>query len=93
MPSQPRRVPGPPKSADRSGSTASRAAKDALRRGAWVEARTHLETSIAAGETAEALEDLGLVGWWLDDATLTFSARERAYSLYRDVATRAAPRA
>ncbi len=84
MPSQPRRVPGPPKSADRSGSTASRAAKDALRRGAWVEARTHLEMSIAAGETAEALEDLGLVGWWLDDATLTFSARERAYSLYRD---------
>ena len=84
MPSPPRRAPGPPKSADRSGQAASRAAKDALRRGAWTEARTHLEMSIAAGQTAEALEDLGLAGWWLDDAALTFSARERAYSLYRD---------
>lgn len=53
-------------------------------RGAWSEARTLLETTIAAGETADALEDLGLVGWWLDDAALTFNARERAYSLYRD---------
>src|SRR5207253_1140757 len=44
----------------------------------------HLEKSIGAGETAEALEDLGLAGWWLDDAELTFGARERSYSLYRD---------
>ena len=34
------------------------AAKDALRRGAWTEAREHLLKSIAARETAEALEDL-----------------------------------
>ena len=60
------------------------AARDAFGRGAWTEARSHLETSIAAGETPQALEDLGLVGWWLDDAALTFDARERAYSLYRD---------
>src|SRR6266545_6758308 len=60
------------------------AAKDALSRGAWTEARSHLEMSIAAGETAEALEDLGLVAWWLDDAALTFEARERSYSLYRN---------
>jgi LuxR family maltose regulon positive regulatory protein len=60
------------------------AAKDALRRGAWTEAREHLEKSISAGETAEALEDLGLAAWWLDDAALTFAARERSYSLYRD---------
>ena len=60
------------------------AARDAFGRGAWTEARSHLETSIAAGETPQALEDLGLVGWWLDDAALTFNARERAYSLYRD---------
>src|SRR5204863_9298478 len=59
------------------------AAKDALRRGAWTEARDHLEKSIAGRETAEALEDLGLAGWWLDDAALTFDARERSYSLYR----------
>ena len=63
---------------------APNAAKDALRRGAWTEAREHLEKSIGAGETAEALEDLGLAGWWLDDAELTFGARERSYSLYRD---------
>ena len=60
------------------------AGKDALRRGAWTEARAHLETSIAAGETAEALEDLGLAAWWLDDAALTFGARERSYTLYLD---------
>src|SRR5207249_2864571 len=60
------------------------AGKDALRRGAWTEARTHLETSLAAGETADALEDLGLAAWWLDDAPLTFSSRERAYTLYLD---------
>src|SRR5712691_9553626 len=60
------------------------AAKDALRRGAWTEAREHLEKSIAAGETAEALEQLGLATWWLDDAALTFDARERSYRLYRE---------
>lgn len=43
-----------------------------------------LEKSISAGESAEAFEDLGLAAWWLDDAELVFSARERAYSLYRD---------
>jgi ATP/maltotriose-dependent transcriptional regulator MalT len=60
------------------------AGKDALLRGAWTEARSHLERSIAAGETAEALEDLGLAAWWLDDAAVTFDARERAYARYRD---------
>src|SRR4051812_7656578 len=59
-------------------------ARDALRRGAWSEARTHLEASIAAGETAAALEDLGLAAWWLDDAALTFNSRERSYTLYLD---------
>jgi ATP/maltotriose-dependent transcriptional regulator MalT len=42
------------------------------------------ETSLAAGETAGVLEDLGLAAWWVDDADLTFSARERAYTLYRE---------
>src|SRR5438045_1307432 len=60
------------------------AGKDALRRGAWTEARTHLETRLAAGETADTLEDLGLAAWWLDDAALTFSSRERSYTLYLD---------
>ena len=31
----------------------------------------------------EALEGLGLAAWWLDDAAVTFDARERAYRLYR----------
>jgi len=56
----------------------------ALERGAWDEARTHFQASIAARETPEALEQLGLAAWWLDDATLTFDARERAFRLYRE---------
>jgi DNA-binding NarL/FixJ family response regulator len=59
------------------------AGRGALARGAWDEARTHLQACIAAEETPEALEDLGLAAWWLDDATLIFDARERAYALYR----------
>jgi len=60
------------------------AARDALARGAWAEARAHLEEIIAQGETAEAHEDLALATWWLDDAAATFASRERAYALYRD---------
>jgi LuxR family maltose regulon positive regulatory protein len=56
----------------------------ALERGAWDEARSHFQASIAAGETPQALEHLGLAAWWLDDAALTFDARERAFRLYRD---------
>jgi DNA-binding NarL/FixJ family response regulator len=57
------------------------AGKEALQRGAWAEARTHFQ---AAGDTPQALEQLGLSGWWLDDPSLTFDARERAFQLYRD---------
>lgn len=60
------------------------AGADALERCAWEEARTHLQASVAAGETPQALEQLGLAAWWLDDAALTFDARERAYRLYRE---------
>ena len=60
------------------------AARSAFRRGALAEAREHLETSLAAEETPEALEELGLVAWWGDDAPTMFDARERAYRLYRD---------
>ncbi|HEX7019300.1 MAG TPA: LuxR C-terminal-related transcriptional regulator [Gemmatimonadaceae bacterium] len=59
-------------------------ARAALVRGAWDEARVQLLASIAERETPEALEDLGLAAWWLDDAALTFDARERAYALYRE---------
>ncbi len=60
------------------------AGAEALQRGAWEEARTHFQSSLAAGETPQALEQLGLAAWWLDDAGLTFDARERAYRLYRE---------
>src|SRR5256885_12816906 len=55
-----------------------------MERGAWDEARNHFQASIAAGETPQALEQLGLAAWWLDDAALTFDARERAFRLYRE---------
>src|SRR5262245_16543058 len=58
--------------------------KDAMERGAWEEARTAFQSALAAGETPEALEHLGLVAWWLDDVTLTFESRERSYRLYRE---------
>jgi ATP/maltotriose-dependent transcriptional regulator MalT len=60
------------------------AGTEALTRGAWEEARAHLQASVAAGESPQALERLGLAAWWLDDAPLMFDARERAYRLYRD---------
>ena len=56
----------------------------AMERGAWEEARSRFQVSLAAGETPQALEHLGLAAWWLDDAAMTFDARERAYRLYRD---------
>jgi ATP/maltotriose-dependent transcriptional regulator MalT len=55
-----------------------------MRRGVIPEAREKLLASIMRNETPEALEELGLVSWWLDDATRTFESRERAYMLYRD---------
>lgn len=60
------------------------AGRDALHRGAWAEARTHLESGLASDESPEALEELGLAAWWLDDAATVFDARERAYAQYRE---------
>jgi DNA-binding NarL/FixJ family response regulator len=56
----------------------------AIQRGAWEEARDCFQASVRDGETPQALEQLGLAAWWLDDAALTFDSRERAYRLYRD---------
>src|SRR5690242_6633631 len=60
------------------------AGTEALQRGAWEDARTHFQASLAAGETPGALEHLGLAAWWLDDAALTLDARERSFRLYRE---------
>src|ERR671922_144006 len=59
------------------------AGTDALRRGAWNEARERFEAALAADESAAALEGLGWAGWWLHDAGLTIGARERAYRAFR----------
>jgi hypothetical protein len=47
-------------------------------------ARLWFEEALAGGETPEALEGLGWAGYFLDDDSLTFDARERAYRLYRE---------
>jgi tetratricopeptide (TPR) repeat protein len=55
----------------------------ALAAGRWDRARELFEEALATGDRPDALEGLGWAGWWLDDETLTFSARERAFRLYR----------
>jgi hypothetical protein len=59
------------------------AGTEALASGAWDEAREFFETALRDKETSQALEGLGMAAWWLDDAATTFTARERAYQLYR----------
>jgi hypothetical protein len=61
---------------------AVRLGREALARAAWEEARRAFEAALVHEETAEALEGLGAAAWWLDDAPVTFDARERAYRLY-----------
>lgn len=61
----------------------ARAGRAALARGAWDEARVHLEAALAEREDPSLLEALGWAGWWLADEALTLTTRERAYRLYR----------
>jgi DNA-binding NarL/FixJ family response regulator len=61
---------------------ACRIGDEALARGAWTDARTAFDAAVAAEETPEALEGLGLAAWWLDLADVVFDSRERAYRLY-----------
>ncbi len=57
---------------------------EALRRGAWPEAREAFESALRVREEPESLEGLGLAAWWLDLADEVFDSRERAYRLYVD---------
>ena len=57
---------------------------EALRRGAWGEAREQFEAALGERETPEALEGLGMAAQWLVDRETVFVARERAYRLYRE---------
>ncbi len=60
-----------------------RKGQEALARGAWEEAYTCFEAGVRSENSPELLEGLGMAAWWLDNAALTFDARERAYRLYR----------
>jgi len=57
---------------------------EALRGGAWAEAREHFEAALREHETPEAWEGLGTAAQWLADGQTVFRARERAYRLYRE---------
>jgi ATP/maltotriose-dependent transcriptional regulator MalT len=57
---------------------------EALRRGAWAEARGRFAEALEQRETPEALEGLGMAAQWLVDRETTFASRERAYRLYRE---------
>jgi DNA-binding NarL/FixJ family response regulator len=63
---------------------------DALKRGAWTEARDAFDAALGEQETPEALEGLGTAAWWLDLADIVFDSRERAYKLYQERGDRAA---
>lgn len=76
--------PTPPSHVTETANAGIASGREALARGDWEAARTAFEESLARHETPEALEGLGLAGWWLDDATVTFDARERAYRLYAE---------
>ena len=64
--------------------TALEAGRSALQQGDWAAARADFDRALSEEETPEALEGLGLCAWWLDDAGVTFEARERAYLLYTE---------
>jgi LuxR family maltose regulon positive regulatory protein len=58
------------------------AARAALARGEWPEARRGFEAALEREETPEALEGLAAAAYWLSDGPAVFGAQERAYSLY-----------
>jgi DNA-binding CsgD family transcriptional regulator len=60
------------------------AGRAALLRAAWAEARAEFEAALAAGETVEALEGLGVAARWQMDGATALTAHERAYRLARD---------
>ncbi|HEY6930121.1 MAG TPA: helix-turn-helix transcriptional regulator, partial [Thermoanaerobaculia bacterium] len=59
------------------------AGREALARGAWLDAKAAFEGALARRESPEALEGLGITAWWLDHGDSIFETRERAFALYR----------
>ena len=58
-------------------------ARAALLEGRWEAARAGFQASLEQQETAEALEGLAEVNWWLCDAPASVRYRERAWVLLR----------
>ena len=57
-------------------------ARDALRRGSWVEAYAGLRTVDPSRLSPRDLEGLADAAWWLSRSEESFAARQRAYSAY-----------
>jgi len=57
--------------------------REALWDGRWEEARGAFERALADGETAPALEGLGIAHRWLGESGSMFRALTRSYRLYR----------
>ena len=58
--------------------------QEALSRGAWADARAAFESALAADESPEAFEMLGLAAFWMEDADASIAAREAAFHAYRE---------
>ena len=65
------------------------AARAALARGDWQEAKRGFAAALAREETPESLEGLANAAYWLGDGPALFGAQERAYSLYHKRGDRA----
>lgn len=61
-------------------------AERALAEGSWELARERYEKALELQpeRSAESLEGLGWVGWWLGQPQLTFESREAAFRMYRE---------
>ena len=58
-------------------------ARAALAEGRWTVAKAAFEAALEEQETADALEGLAQVHWWLCDARASVRCRERAWVLWR----------
>lgn len=60
------------------------AGRDALSRAAWAEAAAAFERALAAVESAEAHDGLGMALWWLNEIDAAHRHRARAFAGYRE---------
>jgi ATP/maltotriose-dependent transcriptional regulator MalT len=56
---------------------------EALKAGAWAEARDRFRAALELKETPEALAGLGEALWWLGETQASVDFRERAYAAFR----------